>query len=223
MKKVFVVISILVAMGYATPSTQIWNPSTDIQPAGVWHLGIDNYFTSEGLDQGGYALPTDVGLTYGLGGNFELGIDNMQPQRYPLSANFKYGLSEGVLPFAFAVGGFGFGTKKDETDLNVGYGVISKMFGLGRISLGYFSGSAKLLVNQNGDQDNQGSIITWDKQITDKLWLCVDYAGSKSALGALFYGFSWAFSSNTSVIFAYGKYNNTDIKPTYTTQLDINI
>ena len=28
----------------ATPSTNIWNPSTDIQAVGVYHLGIDDYF-----------------------------------------------------------------------------------------------------------------------------------------------------------------------------------
>ena len=36
----------------ATPSTQVWIPSTDIQAKGTWHLGIDNYFA-----------PHDAGVT----------------------------------------------------------------------------------------------------------------------------------------------------------------
>ena len=33
---------------HATPSTQIWIPSTDVQAFNVWHLGLDNYFRSTG-------------------------------------------------------------------------------------------------------------------------------------------------------------------------------
>src|SRR5689334_8422792 len=31
----------------ATPSTQIWIPSTDIQGFGTFHLGIDNYIRAD--------------------------------------------------------------------------------------------------------------------------------------------------------------------------------
>ena len=34
----------LANLGLATPSTQIWIPSTDVQLFNVWHLGLDNYF-----------------------------------------------------------------------------------------------------------------------------------------------------------------------------------
>ena len=33
----------------ATPSTQIWIPSTDVQGYGTFHLGIDNYFRASGV------------------------------------------------------------------------------------------------------------------------------------------------------------------------------
>jgi len=102
---------------------------------------------------------------------------------------------------AFALGGFGFGTEKGVTDLNVIYMVAAKTFSLGRLSAGYFVGNEKLLTDTTGAKDNAGLILTWDKAVSDKLWLCVDYAGSNSSLGALFYGFSWAFTSNTSAIF----------------------
>jgi hypothetical protein len=87
---------------------------------------------------------------------------------------------------------------------------------VGRITAGYFTGNDKALL------DPTGIILAWDKSLTDKLWVSIDHAGGKSALGATFYGFSWVFSPNTSVSFGYGTYNN-GAKPTVTTQLDINI
>ena len=206
----------------ATPSTQIWNPSTDIQTNGVWHLGIDNYFTVKAPSEGGYAFPTDTGLTYGLLPGLEVGIDAFLPQREPFNFNAKYGIVETEALPAFAIGGFGFGTEKDVTDQNVLYAVIAKTFAIGRITAGWFSGNGRILVDAEGKEDPSGLILTWDKALTDKLWACADYAGSKSLLGSFFYGFSWAFASNVSVIFGYGTYNN-GADPTVSTQLDINI
>ena len=211
---------ILAVPALATPSTQIWNPSTDIQAKGTWHLGIDDYFTIEDKGSGGYQYPTDYGLTYGLLPGVEVGIDSLSPQAAPgsqLVFNAKYALAEsGSLP-AIAVGGFGFGLLPGLTDQNVLYGLAAKTFSFGRLSAGYFAGNKTTL-----GSDGAGAILTWDKNLTDKIWASVDYAGGSSALGALFAGFSYAFSSNTSVLFAYGKYNN-GAKPTITTQLDINL
>ena len=131
----------------------------------------------------------------------------------------RSGLTEKEVIPSFAVGGYGFGTQTGVTDQNVLYGVVAKTLPVvGRLTAGYFSGNDKVL----GVNENAGLILTWDKVINDKLWACVDYAGTKSALGATFYGVSWMFSGNTSVIFGYGTYNN-GAKPTFTTQLDINI
>ncbi|MFA4844174.1 MAG: hypothetical protein WC632_04395 [Candidatus Margulisiibacteriota bacterium] len=204
----------------ATPSTQIWNPSTDIQAKGAWHFGIDDYFTVEDRTSGGYAFPTDVGLTYGLLPGLEVGIDAMLPQNLPGSGllfNAKYGFPEGEVLPALALGSYGLGTLPGLTDMNVIYGLAAKTFPLGRISAGYFTGNAATI-----GADNKGYILTWDKALTDKVWACVDYASGQSTLGATFYGFSWLFAPNTSIIFGYGTYNN-GAKPTVTTQLDINI
>ncbi|MGA2091212.1 MAG: hypothetical protein ABSH12_07130, partial [Endomicrobiales bacterium] len=59
----------------ATPSTQIWDPSTDIQALNVWHLGIDNYFSVTDNKNHPINVPTDVNLTYGLCKNLEVGFD----------------------------------------------------------------------------------------------------------------------------------------------------
>lgn len=222
MKKILVSVCLLAAMVYAaqaTPSTQIWNPSTDIQATGVMHLGIDNYFTTASPAAGGYATPTDTGLTYGVIPGLEVGIDAFLPQASPFVFNAKYGFTEKEMFPAFALGGYGFGTQTGATDQNVLYAVAAKTLPvIGRLTAGYFSGNEKVL----GVNENAGLILTWDKVVNEKLWVCVDYAGTRSALGALFYGFSWVFSPNTSVIFGYGTYNNGAL-PTVTTQLDINI
>lgn len=219
----FVIIASVTAAAWATPSTNLWNPSTDIQPTGILHLGIDNYFTLEEPGQSGYAFPTDTGLTYGLLPGLEVGLDAFLPQTSPLAFNAKYGIAEkGMLP-ALAVGGFGFGTQPGATDQNLIYAVGSKIFPfVGRLTAGYFTGNDKLLLDPAGNKDNSGLILTWDKNVSDKLWFSVDYAGTRSALGATFYGFSCVFAENTSVIFGYGTYNN-GAKPTVTTQLDINL
>ncbi len=128
---------------------------------------------------------------------------------------------------AFAVGGYNFGTKSGVTTQNISYGLLAKTFPLGRLSAGYYRGSKRVLVDSNGNPANDGVILTWDRtmtEISDKLWLAVDYAGGKSANGALNFGFAWAFTKTVSVIFAYDIYNSkkTGGKDTFTTQFDIN-
>lgn len=61
-------------------------------------------------------------------------------------------------------------------------------------------------------------------EISDKLWLAVDYMSGRNANGSLNFGFSWAFAKNVSVIFGYDIYNNvkTGGKNSFNTQLDIN-
>jgi hypothetical protein len=66
----------------ATPSTLITIPSTDIQPVGIWHFGVDNT-----LYTGGDTAPApfvDVGLTYGITRRVEAGIDLITGTDSPL-------------------------------------------------------------------------------------------------------------------------------------------
>jgi hypothetical protein len=220
----------------ATPSTIIWIPSVDFQGYKSFHLGIDNYaydFKS-GKPCSGAAFPTDLGMTVGILPfsyvHAEVGFDYFTPQLSPFLLNAKVGVPEGTLTAwspAIAVGGFGFGFLKNVTDFNIVYGITGKTFpALGRIEVGYFSGNNKLLVDlSNGRADNSGILLSWDRQITEiseNLWLAVDYQGTKSSFGALSYGLAWTFSKNVSVIFARDVFN-ADIPSTFTMQLDINI
>ena len=224
----------------ATPSTQIWIPSTDIQKFGTGHLGIDNYFRADRQDDGTRDPNVlDLGLTAGVlpfeKVQAEVGIDyivNATPvDNNPVYFNAKVGTPEAALfagSPALAVGGFGFGTKSDLTDQNIVYGLAAKTLPVvGRISAGYFLGNDKVLLDENGDKANDGVLLSWDRTLTEispKLWAAVDYQGGDSALGALSFGLSWAFADNVAVIFGYDIYNNEKVagKDTVTTQLDIN-
>jgi hypothetical protein len=224
------VISVCLGVGsaFATPSTQIWNPSTDIQVAKTVHLGIDNYFSVSDNDSKPVNVPADTNVTYGLFKNVEIGFDYFGGSFDPMQFNAKYGLPEGDLMPAIAVGGQNIGTRKDVTNYNIFYGVIAKNFKpVGRFSVGYYTGNETLLLDETGEKANTGVIASWDKQLSDKVWASIDCSSGKSWYGVTSAGFSYAFAPNTSVIFGYVIPNNPYALGGYanhmvTTQLDIN-
>jgi hypothetical protein len=59
-------------------------------------------------------------------------------------------------------------------------------------------------------------------EISENLWLAIDYQSGQNAFGALSYGFAWSFSKNVSVIFGRDVFN-ANVPSAFTTQLDINI
>lgn len=225
------------SLAQATPSTQIWIPSPDIQKFKVFHLGFDTYMKTEKKSDG-TREPSIInnGITVGILPyekiQAEVGIDQriVGSEPYdsnPLYFNLKIGTSEDTLfkgAPAIAIGGYDFGTKKDLTDNNIVYLIGGKTFEIGRFCVGYFVGNSKLLLDDKGEKDNKGILLSWDrtmKEISDKLWFAIDYQGTKSGYGALSAGLSWKFADNVGVIFGYNIYNNNTLKPTATIQVDI--
>ena len=230
----------------ATPSTIIWIPSVDFQGFNSWHLGIDNYIRTQKDNGVRGAGMYDLGLTAGVlpfkKFQAEVGIDYLSMgdnvyDDHPIYFNAKVGMPEGAMfkgAPAIAIGGYNFGLKNNLTNYNIAYGVIGKTIPfVGRLSVGYYVGNEKLLVDGTGTKASSGMLASWDrpmKEISDKLWLAVDYQGGNNYLGALNVGFSWAFSDKVSVIFGYDIYNDSKTyynsvntnKNTFTTQLDIN-
>lgn len=224
----------------ATPSTHIWAPSTDVQAYGVFHLTHDVYVPAK-TDKNGNRpnTVTNLGLTTGVlpyeKVNMEVGFDHIAglgaQDEYPYYLNAKVGTPEDALGKgipAIALGVYGVGTRSvdpSRTDYNVYYGKVGKTLPVvGRISVGYYQGNDKLLLDDQGKKDNSGILLCWERtisEISDNLWLAVDYQGGKNSLGALNYGFAWKFAPNTSVIFGYDDYNNPDLVDTVTVQLDI--
>lgn len=220
----------------ATPSTQIWIPSTDIQPYKIPHYGFDSYIKTAGTGTvGNPGIVTNIGLTVGVLPfekiQMEAGIDYRDAagtHDSPMLFNAKLGVPEGILfkgAPAVAVGGYDFGTEKGVSDSNIYYGLVAKTFDkVGRLSAGYYVGNDKVLVDINGDKDNTGVLLSWDRtisEVSDKLWAAIDYQGGKNSYGALSFGVAWKFASNVGVIVGYDIYNESSYKPTATLQLDI--
>lgn len=223
----------------ATPSTQIWIPSTDVQKVGTYHLGIDNYVAGEGDQSPAYVLGLTTGVSPSEKIQVEVGIDYIVngtgADDYPLYFNAKVATPEGTLfdgSPALAVGGYNFGTNSSSssafrTDQNIIYGLVAKTVPVvGRFSLGYYTANKDAVYNPvTLGSNHSGSLVSWDRTLTEispKLWAGIDYQGGKSALGALSFGVSWAFADNVAVIVGYDIYNNKDLNDTFTTQLDIN-
>ena len=238
----------------ATPSTQIWIPSTDVQAYKTFHLGIDNYIRADRNATGGRdANVYDIGPVVGflpfeklqgeLGFDF-LGNATEPNDNHPWSGNIKLGTPEDSLfkySPAIAVGGYNLGPALGKgvapsvvSGQNIVYGLVARTLpamgavpSLGRVSAGYYRGSEKALVDTSGNAANDGVLLSWDRtmtEISDKLWMAVDYQGGNNADGALSFGTSWNFAKNVSVIFGYDVYTKKSLagQNTFTTQLDIN-
>ncbi len=257
----FVAISAGVAL--ATPSTQIWIPSTDIQPFGVFHLNVDNYFRSSGVSKineaagisGGRDYNVlDIGPTVGILPyekiQMEVGFDFLTiaqdpNDNHPFMGNFKIGTPEDSIckySPALAVGMYNVGPTNYGKDRapgitsgqNIVYVLAAKTIpaigsvpSLGRISAGYYHGSERALSDPRGHSANDGALLSWDRtmtEISDKLWLAVDYMSGNNVDGAVSIGASWSFAKNVSVIFGYDIWKEKSLagNNTFTTQLDIN-
>lgn len=240
------VVALACGQALATPSTQIWIPSTDVQDFKTLHLGIDNYIRFSDAPNAGVNT-FDLGLTAGVlpfeKFKMEIGVDYMTDNlgsasntaKHPIFFNAKVGTPEDAffkgMP-ALAAGMYNIGTfdrgEAGNTMQNIAYGLVAKTFPvIGRISAGGYNGAEK----QFGKKINNGILASWDRsmpEISDKLWLAVDYMGGRNYNGSVNIGGSWAFSKNVSLILGVDVYNPaqktlTGGKPTFTTQLDINI
>jgi hypothetical protein len=263
MSKVSQVLSLAMALtiaatgvAMATPSTQIWIPSTDVQDFKTFHLGIDTYFRASGVPK---SPPTstatrdaniiDIGPVMGISPfekvKAEVGFDylvnaNEPNDNHPWSGHFKIGTPEdSIVKFspAFAVGMYNVGPSLNKATApgvtsgqNIVYGLVARTLPVvGRVSAGYYRGSEKALVSDYTTLKaaNDGVLLSWDRtmtEISDKLWLAVDYQGGNNVDGAVNFGASWAFAKNVSVIFGYDVYTKQHLagNNTFTTQLDIN-
>ncbi len=246
---VFTFVGAFSGMAFATPSTQIWIPSTDIQAYKTLHLNLDSYIRTTGT--GSFGNPTQrdpniimMGPTVGVlpfeKVQAEVGFDFLVNgtdtyDNYPFMGHFKVGTPEDSL-FAFspalAVGMYNIGTTHIATmtsGSNIVYGLAARTLPVvGRISAGGYTGSKIALISQNnGSAQEAGVMLSWDRtmtEISDKLWLAVDYMGGNNAMGAVNFGAAWSFSKNVSVILGYDIYNQRSLagSNSLTFQVDIN-
>lgn len=229
----------------ATSSSTLWtNMTPDIQPYGVVHLGVDNYFTvGRDAADGGGDFPTDVGLTVGVLPfeklQMEVGVDLLEPSDHPWSANFKLGAPEGALfdgSPALYVGMFGLGSEAGVTDYNVAHFTIGKSLGrFGRLSAGPYLGNDELLRDAAGEVEDSGFMVAWDRgfhPVTDaagnrfnRFVLAADYASGDNAIGGAAAGFYTYFTKDIALAVAPVWFNDEGINGEWkvTVQLDVNL
>jgi len=199
------------------------------------------------------SLKLEVGFDY-LTSNLQM--DN-SADNHPFYFNAKLATPEDLgvkgMP-AFAVGAYnlGFYDKPERKLVNTGdvlstrqnlvYGLVAKTCPkLGRFSVGGYYGAARALAsngNPPNTNNNSGLMASWDRsmtEISDKLWLGIDYMSGNNANGELGMGGSWAFSKQVTLLVGVQVFNpgyslsaadNGSIpggKPAFTTQLFINL
>jgi len=234
------------ATAQATPSGQIWIPSTDAKGFKEVNISIDNYIRLSNSATAGSNY-YDAGVTAGISPfeklKLEVGVDyytdNLNDgssiySSHPIYFNFKGAIPEdaffkgmpAIAAGMYGIGTFDHGATGGNTMSNIAYGLVAKTLPMvGRISLGGYHGAEK-----NLGTDNAGLLASWDRsmsEISDKLWMAVDYMSGNNAFGALSVGAAWAFSPNVSLLVGANFYNPFQDglpggKPTITTQLDIN-
>lgn len=222
----------------ATPSTEIWIPSTDIQPYLVPHLnvdaywreGSDRYFKSDKRDPNMYDVGPTIGILPFHDVQAEVGFDYLWNgtayDRNPIYFNAKLGTPEGTLfanSPALAAGVFNVGTdwhpsSRVRTDQNIVYALASKVLpeigplpALGRVTGGCYLGNASVMTDRLGDPENKGLMLAWDRtmsELTDKLSLLLDYMGGDNAMGGFSIGAAWAFTANISLLVGYDWWND---------------
>jgi hypothetical protein len=240
----FVVLSLALVLGgghvFATATTHIWAPSTDVQAFNKLHLTADFYAPLGSNPDGSRANAiTNAGFTIGLLPfqklNAEVGFDHKSGlgglDKHPFYFNAKIGVPEDTLGKSFpavAVGVYDVGTAKGKTTNNLYYAKLAKTVSLSGKNLGRFSGGAFVgnddLLLHDGEKAARGVLFAWERpmpEISNKLWICVEYQGTKSAYGAMNYGFSWKFYENVSAIFGYQAYNDNALANTFTVQIDV--
>ena len=120
---------------------------------------------------------------------------------------------------AFAVGVFNAGiydnpNASGSTRQNLAYGLVARTLPvIGRLSAGGYYGAKRALANAANPRNtnhNSGVMVSWDRGITeisDKLWLGIDYMSGNNANGELGIGGSWAFSKQVTLLVGVQTFN----------------
>ena len=197
---------------FATSSGLVAIPSTDIQPKGIWHLGVDSVVFLAG--DAGPAPLVDFGMTYGVHDRVEVGMDLLSGTEDPLYFNAKVlVLTPEQSPVALAAGAFNIGANRPQ-DSSIYYAVASSTFsgsgdapgvldGLRLTVGGYLAKKATL------GEDNSGIMLGLDRTM-GRYWVGVDYLSGNNGLGSGNLGVGYAISDSVGVIIGYNRFNDRD-------------
>jgi hypothetical protein len=252
-----VMVALASSVALAIPTSQTWIPSTDakgFKEATINVINIARFSNAADAGPNYYDIGVVAGVLPFEAVKMEIGIDYLTTgtkqrlDEYPIYFNAKLATAEDLgvkgMP-AFAVGAYNLGTfDKPEVGLstrqNIIYGLAAKTLPVvGRLSAGGYYGAKRALANGTNTVDtnmNSGVMVSWDRtisEISDKLWLGVDYMSGNNANGEISAGVSWAFSKQITVLAGVQIFNPfynpsggetlPGGKPAFTTQLFINL
>jgi hypothetical protein len=241
----------------AAPSAQTNIPSTDAKGLGEVAISINNYTHFSRKDDAGdnsYSIGFETGLLPYEAVRLEVGLDyattgkNSPADDHPFYLNAKLATAEDLgvkgMP-AFAVGIYNMGTyDKPEINVstrqNIAYGLVAKTLPVvGRLSAGGYVASERALRTSGNPRNNSsGLLASWDRtisEVSDKLWLGIDYLSGNNANGEVSVGASWSFSKQVALLAGVVWYNPfyslsaadkgalPGGKPAFTTQLTLNL
>ena len=243
----------------AIPSEQIAIPSTDAKGFKEVTLNVistQRFSPKANAGSSSYDAGVLVGVLPFESLKLEVGFDYLTSNaqfdtpadNHPFYFNAKLATPEDLgfkgMP-AFAVGVFNAGTyDKPEvgvsTRQNLVYGLVARTLPvIGRLSAGGYYGAKRALANGTNSlntNQNSGAMVSWDRGITeisDKLWLGIDYMSGNNANGELGMGGSWAFTKQVTLLVGVQIFNPgykptggemiPGGKPAFTTQLFINL
>jgi len=254
------VVALASGTAMAIPSEQIAIPSTDAKGFKETTINIvstEHFSSKANAGASSYDAGVLVGVLPYDSLKLEVGLDymtsNLQQDTpadsHPFYLNAKLATPEDLgikgMP-AFAIGAYNLGTydnaKVASTRQNLVYALAARTLPvIGRLSLGGYHGSARALAtpgNPADSKNNSGIMASWDRsinEVSDKLWLGVDYMSGNNGNGELGIGGSWAFSKQITLLVGVQAFNpgykesKVDAgtipggKPAFTTQLFINL
>lgn len=226
----------------ATPTSLFWtNCTTDVQPTGTGHIGVDNLFTVFNRRGHGQSFATDVGFLIGAYTwhdiSSEIGIDYLGGTDDPIFFNGKIGMAEGKLfsdspSWSFGIFDIGTRTRGNRTNQNVIDVVIGKSMPDsigGTLYIGGYSGSRAIGKNRQGFMIGYSRGFCHTKDCNGKEYdeweLAADWASGNNWLGgggvSMLYYFNHDISLQTGpVFFNTARYNGTW---KWSIQIDIDI
>jgi len=209
---------------------------SDFQPAGVTHLGVDNYF-GVGSSNPSDEFATDVGPEWGAKLSkklaMEYGFDILSsPYTTPFFLNAKFGYRENTISKnapALQLGFFNFGTKRGTTnnEQDIVYLTTGKTLpnGKTRLMASYYYGNPASLKSSTGSMQNTGYMVAMDHQLVPGKWvLAGDYASGDNIIGGGGVGVYYYFTPNISLLSGPVWFNDKGLNGSVkaTIQLDIN-
>ncbi len=223
---------------FATPTSLFWtNCTTDVQPKGTYHIGIDNYSSLGNRTKNGSSFAPDFGLTAGLlsweGLSAEVGIDYLGGVTHPTYFNGKIGLAEGKLfelSPSLSIGVFNVGTSHN-TNQCVGDVVIGTTLpaNLGRLFAGGYTAKRAIGKHRSGWMVGYQKPFCSCKDASgadyNRWQFNADFASNKNAIGGGGFAMSYYFTPTISIETGPVWFNDTtrNGRWKWSVQLDIDV